>query len=277
MITKEDILKFSETHRVLVCAKDFIYLLPHPKLRNWISNYTITFPGKSMISDNYTVIPHGSATLVFSFDGSALYSNLFGPSSKPCMVGSHANQFDMLFIIEFQPAGLYAFTGDKQKELADQTIAFELVNAKLNTSLAQTLYSARNMNELITHLDHLLLSNLHGVCPCELSLATQLIIDNMGNISSKELSGCVYYSERHLSRIFDQCMGMSVKSFSRLVRINKTIRLLHNPRHSITYACHSTGYYDLSHFIHDFTSACGITPQEYRSNMSDFYSQIAKF
>lgn len=277
MINKEDILKFNETHRVLVRAQDFIYLLPHPSLRSWISNYTITFPSNSMISDNYTVIPHGSATLVFSYDGSTLYSNLFGPSSKPCMVGSQANQFCMLFIIEFQPAGLYAFTGEKQKELADQTIPFELVNAKLNENLAQTLYSARNMNELITHLDDLLLSSLHAAYPCELSLATQMIIDRMGNVSAKELSGCVYYSKRHLSRIFDQYMGMSVKSFSRMVRINKAIQLLHNPMHSVTYACHSTGYYDLSHFIHDFTSACGITPQEYRSNMSDFYSQIAKF
>ena len=144
-------------------------------------------------------------------------------------------------------------------------------------SYYETLCSARDLNELIVGVDNLLLSNLQTVYPAELKLSTQMIIDNMGNISTKELSRCVYYSERHLHRIFDQYLGMSTKAFSRIVRINKAVRLLHNPTHSITYACDIAGFYDLPHFIHDFVSACGITPQEYRSNMSDFYSQIAKF
>jgi AraC-like DNA-binding protein len=277
MITQDDMLKLSDANRILIRGNGYIYLLPHQDLRNWISNYTVTFPSKSMISDNYTVIPHGSATLVFSFDGSALYCNLFGPATKPCSVGSQANQFTMMFIIEFQPAGLYTFTSVKQSELTDQRIPFELINPKLNRSIVETLYNAPNINELIAGIDRLMLSCLHTLCPSTLSLTTQMIIDNMGNISAKELSDNVYYSERHLSRIYDQYLGMSVKSFSRMVRINKAIRLLHNPSHSITSACYATGFYDLPHFIHDFVSACGITPQKYRSNMSDFYSQIAKF
>lgn len=277
MITKEDIQTVCETYRVLARANDFIYLLPHPALRNWISNYTITFPNKNMISENYTVIPHGSATLVFLFDGKGLCSNLFGPATKPCMVGDQANQFDMLFIIEFQPAGLYAFTGINQTELADHIISFELINPILNKLIAEMLYNARNMNELITSLDRLLLLNRHTIYPSELSLVTQMIIEDMGNISVKELSDSVYYSERHLTRIFNQYLGMNIKSFSRLVRINKAIRLLHNPRNSITYTSNLTGFYDLPHFIHDFKSACGLTPQEYRTNMSDFYSAITKF
>lgn len=277
MISKDDIQAFHETYRVLVQEDDFMYLLPHTALRNWISNYTITFPNKNMISDNYTVIPHGSATLVFSCNGNGISGNLFGPATKLCVVGSNANKFDMLFIIEFQPAGLYAFTGIQQKELADHTIPFELIDAMLNRLIRSLLNDACGIYELITGLDRLLLSNLHVAYPSELNQATQMIIENTGNISGKELSGAVYYSERHLNRIFDQCLGMSTKSFSRLVRINKAIRLLRNPRHSITYACNVTGFYDLPHFIHDFKTVCELTPQEYRNNMSDFYSEIAKF
>ncbi len=277
MITKIDIQTVCETQRVLSHAKDFIYLLPHPALQNCISNYTITFPNKNMISEKYTVIPHGSATLVYSHNGKNLYSNLFGPAVKPCLVGSQANQFELLFIIEFQPAGLYAFTGANQKELVDHIIPFELINFKLNQSISEVISNAHNMYELITNLDRLLLANLHMVYPCELRLATELIIETMGNISNKELSGSVYYSERHLNRIFGQYLGMNIKSFSRLVRINKTIQLMRNPHNSITDSCDITGFHDLPHFIHDFKSVCGLTPQEYRNSMSDFYSQIAKF
>jgi len=277
MISKTDIPAFCETYRVLVRADDFMYLLPHPALRDWISNYTITFPNQNTISDNYTVIPHGSATLVFSCGGNGISGNLFGPATKPCMVGSHANQFGMLFIIEFQPAGLYAFTGIQQKELADHIIHFDLIDSMLCRLFTELLDNARNIHELIAGLDRLLLTNLHIAYPSELNQAARMIIENAGNISARELSGAVYYSERHLNRIFDQCLGISTKSFSRLVRMNKAIRLLRNPRNSITYACNATGFYDLPHFIHDFKSVCGLTPQEYRSSMSDFYSEIAKF
>lgn len=277
MIAKEDIRTFCESNRVLLRANDFIYLLPHPALRNWISNYTITFPNKNMFSNNYAVIPHGSATLVFSCDGKGLYGKLFGPATQSCTVGEQANQLNMLLIIEFQPAGLYIFTGAPQKELANHTIPFGEVNSTLSRMITEVIDRACNLFELVTELDRLFLTNLYSAYPSEIRFATQKIIENMGNISLKELSESVYYSERQLNRIFDQYLGMNTKTFSRLVRINKAIRLMHNSRNSLTCVSDSTGFYDLPHFIRDFKSVCGITPQEYCNKMSDFYNEIAKF
>lgn len=277
MIVRKDIQIFHEADRILLRQNDSVYILPHPALRNRISNYTVTFPGKETISDNYTVIPHGCATLVYSHDRRGAYGNLFGPVTKPSMVGNLANQCNLLLIIEFQPAGLFAFTGINQKELANQIIPFELINLTLNRCMLNALHSANSLDELIDLLDRRLLENFHSTSPSELQVATNLIIERGGNISSKELSSAIFYSQRHLNRIFESFLGMNTKTFSRMVRINRAIRLMQNPQYSITCASHETGFYDLSHFIHDFKSACGITPQEYRSNMSDFYSEVAKF
>lgn len=137
--------------------------------------------------------------------------------------------------------------------------------------------STNHLDELIACLDRLFLENLYIAFPSELRISTRMMIENTGNISCKQLSASVYYSERHLNRIFEQYLGMNIKTFSRMVRINKAIRLLKNPQCSITCASDETGFYDLPHFIHDFKSVCGMTPQEYRNNMSDFYSEIAKF
>lgn len=277
MIVKKEIQTFDETCRILLRANDFIYILPHLALRNLISNYTITFPNKDIISDGYTVIPHGSATLVFSHARSGLYGNLFGPITKPCVVGGLANQCSMLLIIEFQPAGLYAFTGANQKELANQRIPFERINSTLNSLILETLESANHLDELIASLDRLFLENLYTAYPKELQSATKMVRETTGNISCRELSASVYYSERHLNRIFEHYVGMNTKTFSRMVRINKAIRLMQNSQGNLTCASYETGFYDLPHFIHDFKSVCGKTPQEYRNNMSDFYSEIAKF
>lgn len=264
--------------RVLIRDTDFAYLLPHPALNNWISNYTITFPSEGMMSDKYAVIPHGCATLVLSFDGTKILGNLFGPATKPISIGNEANRLRFLFIVEFQPAGYYAFSGMPQNELTDTVIAFETVNPALNRLMAQQMETAADIHNLITEMDRLFLAHLKtAFYRAEFSLANQMIVKSGGAISVKELSKNVFYSERHLGRIFGEYIGVNIKSFSRLVRVNKAIRLLQQPYSSITQTYLQTGYYDMPHFIHDFKSICGITPQEYRDNLSDFYSEIAKF
>jgi len=278
MITKDGLLNYYESNRVIIKMDGFAYLLPHHALRDWISNYTITFPTIGMMANSYSIIPHGCATLVLSCTDGGIYGNLFGPTTKPVCVGSEANLCRLLFIIEFQPAGYYAFSGMPQKELTDIVIPFETVNPALNRLIVQQIETATDIYNLITVIDKLFLAHLKtAFYRDEFSTANKMIINSGGQISVKELSQNVYYSERHLSRIFGEYIGVNIKSFSRLVRMNKAIRILRQPHFSITQAYLQNGYYDMPHFIHDFKSICGITPQEYRENLSDFYSEIAKF
>ena len=278
MITRESIKDLRDLGRVLIQDVDFVYLLPHPSLRTLISNYTVTFPCVGMMSDEYSVIPHGSATLVFSFDGNRISSNLFGPITKPACVGRHANCFRLLFIVEFQPAGYYAFSGMPQKELTNCVLSFDAVNPAMNCLMAEKLEAAPDLSSLITEMDRLFLAHLKiAFYQQGFSLANQMIIHSGGLLSVKELSQNAFYSERHLNRIFDEYMGIGIKSFSRLVRVNRAIHLLRRRDYSLTEVYLETGFYDMPHFIHTFKSICGTTPQEYRDNMSDFYSAIAKF
>lgn len=278
MISKKNIQTFYEAYRILIKEDDYVYLLPHPALKNWISNYTLTFPIKGMMSNEYTIMPHGSATLVLSSDGNKTFGTLFGPMTKSVCVGSEANQFQLLFIVEFQPAGYYAFSGMPQKELTNCIYPFENVNPAMNRLMAQHLENAPDIRSFVGEIDKLFLAHLKTVLyRPEFSVANQIILNSGGQTSVKELSNNVFYSERHLGRIFEEYLGMSIKSFSRLVRINKAIRLLRQPQYSITQAYLQTGFYDMPHFIHEFKSICGITPQKYQDNMSDFYNEIAKF
>ena len=275
---KETIKDFRATGRILTHGADFIYLLPHPALRNWISNYTITFPSAGMMSDQYAVLPHGSATLVFACHENGILGNLFGPITRPACVGRAANSFRLLFIVEFQPAGYYAFSAMPQKELTDTVLSFEDVNPTLHRLIAQHLETAADVEQFIAAADRVFLAHLKtAFYGQEFSLANRMILDSGGLLSVREISQNVFYSERHLGRIFDRYMGVNMKAFSRLVRVNKALRLLRRPGLSLLQVCLETGFFDMSHFLHDFKSICGVTPQEYRENMSDFYSEIAKF
>ncbi|HBG1233486.1 helix-turn-helix domain-containing protein [Clostridioides difficile] len=277
MLKKESIHFINKNRSLIVCEDNFVYLLPCMQLKNWISNFTISFPNQTIISDNYTIIPHGSVTLVFFYDAAGLHSLLFGPTTKPKTVGNIANRCDVILIIEFQPAGFFPLIGIQQSELIDKVVPFSIINTSLDLEIKKIFNESLSIDKLILKLEELLISNIKIEYSYEFILAIQLIIQNSGNISSQEISKKVFYSSRHLNRLFNQYLGLSMKSFSRLVRINKSIKLLNNNKTSLMYICNELGFYDIPHFIKDFKIVCGITPQKYRANMSDFYSEIAKF
>ena len=277
MLKKESIHFINKNRSLIVCEDNFVYLLPCIQLRNWISNFTISFPNQTIISDNYTIIPHGSVTLVFFYDATGLHSLLFGPTTKPKTVGNIANRCDVILIIEFQPAGFFPLIGIQQSELIDKVVPFSIINTSLDLEIKKIFNESLSIDKLILKLEELLISNIKIEYSYEFILAIQLIIQNSGNISSQEISKKVLYSSRHLNRLFNQYLGLSMKSFSRLVRINKSIKLLNNNKTSLMSICNELGFYDIPHFIKDFKIVCGITPQKYRANMSDFYSEIAKF
>ncbi|PBH19012.1 AraC family transcriptional regulator [Clostridioides difficile] len=277
MLKKESIHFINKNRSLIVCEDNFVYLLPCIQLRNWISNFTISFPNQTIISDNYTIIPHGSVTLVFFYDATGLHSLLFGPTTKPKTVGNIANRCDVILIIEFQPAGFFPLIGIQQSELIDKVVPFSIINTSLDLEIKKIFNESLSIDKLILKLEELLISNIKIEYSYEFILAIQLIIQNSGNISSQEISKKVFYSSRHLNRLFNQYLGLSMKSFSRLVRINKSIKLLNNNKTSLMSICNELGFYDIPHFIKDFKIVCGLTPQKYRANMSDFYSEIAKF
>lgn len=188
MLKKESIHFINKNRSLIVCEDNFVYLLPCIQLRNWISNFTISFPNQTIISDNYTIIPHGSVTLVFFYDATGLHSLLFGPTTKPKTVGNIANRCDVILIIEFQPAGFFPLIGIQQSELIDKVVPFSIINTSLDLEIKKIFNESLSIDKLILKLEELLISNIKIEYSYEFILAIQLIIQNSGNISSQEIS-----------------------------------------------------------------------------------------
>lgn len=277
MINKESLENISKNKNILIRERDFAYLLPCEQLRSLISNFTITFPNNSMITDDYTIMPHGSVTLVLFSYCTEIYSILFGSTTKPVKVGNIANKCDVIFIVEFQPAGICPFIKLNHKELTDKIVPFSMVHSSLDTTLRNIFMTSLTVIDLLLEFEKTLLQSIQFRYPTELEHAIKTIIQMKGNISSAELTGTVFYCSRHLNRLFNSNLGMSIKSFTRLVRINNSIQLLNDYTNTLEFICEKLGYYDVSHFIKEFKIICGLTPQEYKDNMSDFYSEIAKY
>ncbi|WP_086349173.1 helix-turn-helix domain-containing protein [Candidatus Enterococcus clewellii] len=277
MIKQNSLHSISAERDVIDGNDKFAYVLPNESLRQWISNFTLSFPDKESISDNYTILPHGSVTLVYYYNDSGLHSMLFGATTQSRIVGELANKCEVIFIIEFQPAGFFPFSGVKQKDLLNEIHSLSEMNPLVDSKIKELFLKEESAEALFLKVEKLLSESIQTNYPSALTSAIHLIIQKSGMISSKEISTAVSYSDRHLNRFFNEHLGISMKAFARIVRVNHALRLLNDPQKSLSAILNELEYYDSSHFIKDFKIVCGITPQDYRKKMSDFYSEVAKF
>ncbi|MCL2353159.1 MAG: helix-turn-helix transcriptional regulator [Defluviitaleaceae bacterium] len=276
MISKKDLYDFKDKSRVLLQTEDFVCILPLAPLRSYVSNYNITFPSNILLPDGLISVPSGCAALSIDVCEGGVVVNLDGPAARPFAFGGAFNKLKMVITIEFKPAGLYALLGAGQQEMVDKNFSFNEINPKLARMLADVAERSDNLCQLVESLDNLLLNNLYTPFNPHFEAALRGIVTCDGAISVKALAEEVHYSQRHLNRIFKDSIGMSIKAFSRLVRVNNAIRLL-KKTNNITLISDAMGFYDLSHFMRDFKEVCGVTPQEYQKNMSNFYINPHRF
>jgi AraC-like DNA-binding protein len=261
----------------LARGSGFVYLAPHPLLTPYIANYTVTCPAYGDMTDDYTILPTASATLVYSIGNSTVRGSLRGINTKASVVGGHASQFETLLLIEFHPAGLYPLLRIPQSELLDDSFSFEQLSAQLNKEILDAVLAADQIDALKDRLDRIFLSRLAGaVIHPQLAFAMKTISGTHGSVSLHALTRTVYLGERQLERVFLQYLGTGMKTFSRIVRINRTLRLLRTTKDSMTFVAAEAGYHDQAHFIRDFRALCGTTPQCYLNRMSDFYNDAYK-
>jgi AraC-like DNA-binding protein len=70
-------------------------------------------------------------------------------------------------------------------------------------------------------------------------------------------------SPRRFIQLFASEVGLTPKVYCRLRRFQHTLHLLHRGRIDLAEAALSAGYYDQSHFIHDFQEFSGLSPTAY--------------
>lgn len=258
-------------------GKDFLYIPPNALLRPYISCYTITFP--SEMPSEYTILPTASSTVVVSVSANDnIFSSLRGVNTKSCNVGAHANKMKLLLLIEFHSGCLYPFLPADQLEVTDNSLALNVIDKALTQLIEIELIKSDCIDSLVKGLDKIFLTRLMNCNTAEKNIGAMIekILIHNGSISMSEISAQFFYSEKHIRRLFLQYVGTTPKTFSRIVRVNYALRLLNNsPAHLIDIAMEA-GFFDQPHFIHDFKTICGISPQAYIQNMSVFYNDEFK-
>lgn len=94
-------------------------------------------------------------------------------------------------------------------------------------------------------------------------------------ITVAEMAASVSMSPSNFSRTFRQHFGCTPYQYLRRVRVMAACDLLSTTDQPLMQIAASTGYFDQSHFTHDFKNSRGVTPSEYRSRFPGVASQRA--
>lgn len=91
-----------------------------------------------------------------------------------------------------------------------------------------------------------------------------------GLVRIGELSRATGVSQRHLSRIFGEVVGIGPKYFAKIVQLNTALgALLSGDRAHISKVAHSFGYTDQSHFVHVMQELLRMGPTAFLDSNDD--------
>lgn len=92
------------------------------------------------------------------------------------------------------------------------------------------------------------------------------IYNSNGTIHIRNLAKQFYVSERTFKRMFTETTGINPKKMADITRLHRAFGLLES-HHSVTTVSYLSGFYDQSHFIHNFKKYTGFTPLGYRKRV----------
>lgn len=164
--------------------------------------------------------------------------------------------------VDFRPGGLFRLLGVPMSELFDQGIAADVVLGNEVVHLHEKLLNASSMNEAAQLVERFLLTRIHHpLKPLPFDHAVNMLMRTDGSLSIESTASHACMSVRQFERVCLERIGMTPKSFARIIRFSKAYRLRESqPDLSWISIALQAGYFDQMHMIKDFKQFAGTTP-----------------
>ncbi|MCI3937179.1 helix-turn-helix domain-containing protein [Chryseobacterium aahli] len=255
-------------------------IAPTKELSPYIKHY-LFLESEVTLSKKLRLFSDGNTGIVLTFRGN-LISNTHGTSTlnypNSFLYGQISTFRDLylaektsIIIVVFQPYGFNHLLGISANEIRESIIATEGIFGSKDSLLYEKLAESSHLETKIQILNTFFieqaakkfLSNQNLIHP-----TLNYILKNKGAITVNHLVKHTGYSERHIERIFKECIGLNPKKFGNIVKLHFFLNLLKykSSQSNITDLCYDAGYADQSHLIKEFKKYTGITPTQYLKN-----------
>ena len=175
------------------------------------------------------------------------------------------SQDNAIVLAAFTPLGAAAFVRHPLDELANTTVPMaDLIgDGSASARLLEQLGEAPNHLRRLQLAEDFFLSRIRTTETDPLVAAAVAWIERAPPAARiEQLVRYIGLSQSALERRFRRVVGASPKRFASLVRL-KNIEHLRTTGSTLGAIAHAAGYFDQSHFIHDFKRITGLAPESY--------------
>jgi len=179
-----------------------------------------------------------------------------------CLVGIH-----------FRPGGFSAFVGERAYLFSNRSVPLAGLWGRSAEGLRDALREIRSMTGRLDYLERFLLGRLAGLrAPHPLVGFALERFSRHGSIAAvREVARSAGWSERRFSQVFREGVGFSPKTWCRIQRFQRAVKLLHAgkelPLAQLALDC---GFYDQAHFANEFRAFSGIDATRYAGLRTQF-------
>ena len=248
-----------------------------PGLRNFVRYFWIL--------ESHTPYVHrhtadGCAELLFHYRGTfdeftkngqeeSALSLIHGPSS-------HYKRYETqsgfgIFGVYLYPYALPGLLSMPATELSDQSPDLTTLFGQCGKDVEARIMLAHSNQKRLKIVSDFLEARLFGYNQKDPAIfyAIDAIIQSGGSINIMSLADRCFLSRRQFERRFKHYAGFSPKTYARIIRFQKAANEYGNHHKSLAGIALDCGYYDQSHFIHDFKKFSGYNPKAYFSRKVD--------
>lgn len=261
-------------------------------LDGFVKNF-IYYEGFNPVHSMDRFLPDGNAEFIIELTDNAkhIYDNetltelqtfrhawVSGVRTQPITIPS--GRGSRMLIVAFKKGKAHPFYDFPMSELADLVVDADLIFGKKLCNLREQLLNTPSIHQMFLLIEEFLLQqagdSLHANTP---SKCVEYAVSNITNrpniLGFQQLSSEMGYSQKHFINLFKKQVGVPPKQYLKIMRFQKAICEIENKQliHWGSVAMES-GFYDQAHFINDFKSFSGFTPNEYMKRKTETLNYI---
>jgi AraC-like DNA-binding protein len=236
------------------------------------------------------LLPDGCMTIAFNLGEQRSAPRAFQEAGRSAVAGGEvicgtrssfmvADTANMVttFGIQFRPGGAFPFLPMPASELNEQCVPLADVFGSSVASLRERLLECAIPQQKFAAAEQWLLGQRAARVekhPAVEYATAEFLRSAIAQPLSSVLDR-IGYSQRHFNQLFAEEVGLTPKRFLRVRRFQRVIRLV-GEAPSVDWAglALRCGYYDQSHFVHDFRGFCGLTPAAYLARRTPHLNHV---
>lgn len=268
------------THNSMISLykSDDTFKMHQPFFKDGVLNYTeilvrkpyyalfYEFTAPYAVSSGILCVPDGCVDIIFVTNTDEPFMEFIGSPTSAKIVRGFSNCH--YFGVRLKPGMYISYQDTSLKGITDNELFFS-ANIGILRNFFFKMRKCFTLQQRIDLFQDTFEPYVDGGSAGEITQHMLCSINSAkGRIHILELAEKLNYSERHISRIFQETMGISPKTFARIVRFQHALDMIlsGDAARDNDYFM-DLGYSDQAHFQREFKQYTGITPKNFmRSN-----------